>query len=90
MNSRRGQQDGDEPAAALYDVMALQSGPSPPVGGEGEGPRVDSAAEGEVGSAVNRVVGPLTLPSPPAGGRRGLKSWLLDETKLIPAQNPIS
>ena len=89
MNSRWGQQDGDEPAAALYAVMALQSGPSPPVGGEG-GARLDSAEEGEVGSTVNRVVGPLTLPSPPAGGRKGLKSRLSDETKLIPAQNPIS
>ena len=73
----------------FYAVMALQSAPLRPLG-EREGPRLPSAAEGEVGSAVNRVVGPLTLPSPPAGGRRGLKSWLSDETKLIPAQNPIS
>ena len=39
--------------------------PSPPLRGEREGP---AKREGEVGDAANRLVGPLTLPSPPASG----------------------
>ena len=44
--------------------------PSPPFRGEREGPRRDSAGEGEVGDAANCHIGPLTLPSSPrpAGG----------------------
>ena len=45
-------------------------GPSPPFRGEREGPD-PQGWEGEVGGATNRLVGPLTLPFPPASGGRG-------------------
>jgi hypothetical protein len=45
--------------------------PSPPFRGEREGPRRASGGEGEVGSATHSPTGPLTLPSPPAGGGEG-------------------
>jgi alkylation response protein AidB-like acyl-CoA dehydrogenase len=41
--------------------------------GEREGP-VPLAREGEVGSTADRSLGPLTLPSPPAGGGEGKQS----------------
>jgi hypothetical protein len=41
----------------------IRYGPLSPFGGEGW--------EGEVGGAAHRSVGPLTLPSPPAGGGEG-------------------
>jgi hypothetical protein len=47
-------------------------GPSPPFRGEREGPRRDSAGQGEVGSAANCLNGPPSpFPLPPAGGGRG-------------------
>jgi len=47
--------------------------PSPHFRGEREGP-VAQRRESEVGgAATQRVIGPLTLPSPPAGGGEGYK-----------------
>jgi hypothetical protein len=48
--------------------MPADTSPSPPFRGEREGPD-PQGWEGEVGGATNRLVGPLTLPSPP--GQRG-------------------
>jgi hypothetical protein len=48
--------------------MPADTSPSPPFRGEREGPD-PQGWEGEVGGATNRLVGPLTLPSPP-GQRR--------------------
>jgi hypothetical protein len=44
--------------------------PSPPFWGEREGPRRDSAGEGEVGSAANFLIDPphRSLSPRPAGG----------------------
>jgi hypothetical protein len=50
----------------LYGTIA--NSPTPPFRWEG--------GEGELGSAATSLIGPLTLPSPSAGGGRGLASWL--------------
>ena len=49
-------------------IVPADTSPSPPFRGEREGPD-PQGWEGEVGGATNRLVAPLTLPSPP--GQRG-------------------
>ena len=57
-------------ASRSTKIIPADTIPSPPFRGEREGPN-PQGWEGEVGGATNRLVGPLTLPSPPASGGRG-------------------
>jgi hypothetical protein len=64
---------------ASTKIMPADTSPSPPFRGEREGPN-RRVGRVEVGGATYRLVGPLTLPSPPASGGRGVKGRVVRAT----------